>query len=734
MAKGIKSIKQQQVIGTSVYLIVDQWHDGTTELDKSKKLTWLCFSQDKKKQLDTRQLESKDSYVIKIPPKLAGSYRYYVEASFSGKKDPLKDTGLYVYGTTTKKVVTSKWCAKPDGEDLRKSQFSYGHLIYLGLETEGMNGDQVTVEVYRRVPGGGGSKDDQYITAFTHVQVIDGEVNLKMGNTYQWYGKIKKPNPTEEFYVKVKDASGKYISDGKDRLHARYLRIKNNIVSRNSETPTNHTPTKVDKPEISFKRHEPCRYDKVIIGDKDSNKKPFNIVVYDPLQKKNITTYETLAKHEAGTTIDLTFEKITHKGCFTQPNHKKEIEIYINGQKQKTQVVSGDKYTLPIQARANTYLLRTNPSLFFVTPDAANTYRIVTKTCAQPNNPLTINVYPNIEREVTFVLTLFPSFGAEVNQKFSTREKLTDYNKKQSMQLIRNETEILYNAKGGLGFGLQAKVKVDNVESSIELAHTRNQIKKLIGFYHTVNEVLSVFDGRGKESTSLAYDRKVLPKVTFDIEPPNVALALRITNKKVERTLQVVPQFTGALALKPITKIKIGVDLLSLLQYMGVGGKIASWIKDTLEAKYKFTIYIIFEVSLEARAELSLTYNKVEGFAPGPRKLQIEAGVGIKGGVKSTEFVTIVVPEADGSPQKVKVEKWKGEASGASSMLYTYEVNADSKGQYSKHKLEFTGVKATIVVYSIKNGMKYNESFKKDFTIIEKPDKAWYESEKEYTV
>ncbi|MGU3375981.1 hypothetical protein [Chryseobacterium sp. M5A1_1a] len=735
MAKGIKSIKQQHAIGTSVYIVVDQWHDGTTELDKSKKITWLCFSQDKKQQLDIRQLEPKDSYIIKIPLKLAGSYRYYVEASFSGKKDPKKDTGLYVYGTTAKKVVTSKWCAKPDGEDIRKSSFSYGHLVYLGLETEGMNGDQITVEVYRRVPGGGGAKDDQYITAYTQVQIIDGEVSLKMGNTFQWYGKIKKPSPTEEFYVKVKDASGKYISDGKDRLHARYLRIKNNIVSRNSETPTNHTPTKVDKPEISFKRYEPCRYDKIIIGDKDSNKKPFDIVIYDPLQRKNITTYETLAKSdETGNTIEITFEKLTHKGCFTKPNHKKEIEIYINGQKQTTQVINGDKYTLPIRARANTVLLRTNPGLFFITPDFANSYKIISKTCAQPGNPFYINVYPNVERELAFVLTLFPSFNAEINQKFSTREKLTDYNKKQSMQLIRNETEILYNTKGGLGYGLQAKVKVDNVESSIELAQTKSQIKKLIGFYNTVQEVLSVFDGRDKESSSLAYDKKVLPKVTFDIEPPNVGLALRITNKKVEKTQEIVPQFTGAIALKPITKIKIGVDLLTLLQYLGVGGKIADWIKKTLEAKYNFTIYVIFEVSLEARAELSLTYNKIEGFAPGARKLQLEAGVGIKGGVKSTEFVTVFIPEADGTMQKVNVEKWKGEASGTSSLLYTYEINSDTQGQYSKHKLEFTGVKATIVIYAIKSGMKYNESFKKDFTIIEKPEKAWYESEKEYTI
>ncbi|KFF13504.1 hypothetical protein IW15_06865 [Chryseobacterium soli] len=736
MAKGIKSIKQQQVVGTSVYLVVDQWHDGTTEADKNKKVTWLCFAQDRKTPLDTRVLDSKDSYIIKIPSKLAGSYRYYVEASLSGKKDPKANTGLDVFGTATKKIVTSKWCTKPDAEDVRKTYvFSYGHLVYLGLETEGLNGDKVIVDVYRRVPGGGGADDDQHMDTYTNVQVIDGEVNLKMGNTYKWFGKIKRPNATEEFYVKVKDASGQYVTDGKDKIHARFLRIKNQVVSKNVETPTNHTPTKVDKPDINFKRYEPCRYDKIIVHDKDSNKDAFDFTLYDPLQKKNITRYETLAKsNEEGKTIDLTFEKTTNKGCFTKPSHKKEVEIYINGKKQRTEILKGDNYALPIQASANTVLLRTSPEVFFITPDSPTTYRVVSRTCAQPGNPIEIVVYPNVEREVAFVLTMLPTYNRERNLKFTKQESLTSYNKEKSLKLIRDEVETLIHTKGGFGFGLQAKVKVDNIESSIELGRTKSQIKRLIDFYYKLNEYLSMFDAGNKESQDLEYKVRPGIKWTFDVEPPNIALALRFTNRKVGNTQQVVTQITGGVALKPIVKFKIGVDLMSLLQFMGLGGKIADWIKNVLEAKYKFTIYVIFEAFLEAKGELTMAYNKIEGFGPGPRKLQIEAGVAIKGGAKSTEFVTVIVPEPDGKPQTVKVEKWKGEASGTTSFVYTYEISSDKKGQYSQHKLEFTGIKATIVVYSIKQGMKYNESYRKDFTIIEKPDEPIAKSEKEYTI
>jgi len=63
MAKGVKSIKQQQVIGSSVYLIIDTWLDGTTEAEKNGNITWLCFAQNKKDLLDKRVINAKDSYI-----------------------------------------------------------------------------------------------------------------------------------------------------------------------------------------------------------------------------------------------------------------------------------------------------------------------------------------------------------------------------------------------------------------------------------------------------------------------------------------------------------------------------------------------------------------------------------------------------------------------------------------------------------------------------------------------
>ena len=41
-------------------------------------------------------------------------------------------------------------------------------------------------------------------------------------------------------------------------------------------------------------------------------------------------------------------------------------------------------------------------------------------------------------------------------------------------------------------------------------------------------------------------------------------------------------------------------------------------------------------------------------------------------------------------------------------------------------------MKDTLVVYSIATGKKQNNYFKKEFTIIEKPEEPWWKSDKEY--
>jgi hypothetical protein len=270
MAKGIKKIKysggmiypKMSVPNVRLTIAPDQWvwfdiewEADTTPVEKRHSVTWLRQSSDRRDIIKSLSVSSTDRYGFKIIKKLCGSYHYFIEASTSGKPYINNSKGLYVKGYCTPKIVSSKWSTQNDGNDIRKAYtFSYGQVIYLNLATEGMNGDTVMVDIFRRVKGGDGADDDQYIHTYTSVKVIDGEVNLETGNTYAWYAKIGKPGSVEEFYVKVKAVSGKYISDGKDTIHARFLRIKNTIVSRKIETTNNNTPVVVGQIDKSPER------------------------------------------------------------------------------------------------------------------------------------------------------------------------------------------------------------------------------------------------------------------------------------------------------------------------------------------------------------------------------------------------------------------------------------------------------------------------------------------------
>jgi hypothetical protein len=300
------------------------------------------------------------------------------------------------------------------------------------------------------------------------------------------------------------------------------------------------------------------------------------------------------------------------------------------------------------------------------------------------------------------------------------------------MKLVDGQLEILNQKTGGFGFGLQAKVKVDNIVSSIELGTTKKQIKELIGFYNKVVDFTKDLDGRGNEGTSLAFRQGKYPKATFDLEAPNIAMALRMTNKKVSNTTKIVTEYSGGLALKPITGIKIGVDLISLIPYFGWQGKIAKEILDFFTEQAKIEIYLIFEIAFQARAEFNLAYNEIEGLKAGQQKLELEASATGKIGLKSKEKVTLTIVTSDGTKDKADVEKFKGEGGVTSGLLYTYDIKGDKKGLYSQHKLEFTGMKVSIVVYALNEKRQFNTYFKKEFTLIEKPSDPLYKSDKNY--
>lgn len=114
----------------------------------------------------------------------------------------------------------------------------------MNLETEGLNGNQVTIEVYKKIQRGGGASDDDLFYTYTNSKIIDGELNVSFNGIYAWMS--AKPKDVEEIYIKVKTADGKYVADNnKDTIHARYLRIKNKISKIKVEQSIYNSPVKI---------------------------------------------------------------------------------------------------------------------------------------------------------------------------------------------------------------------------------------------------------------------------------------------------------------------------------------------------------------------------------------------------------------------------------------------------------------------------------------------------------
>lgn len=278
-----------------VWFAVKEWEPGTTNADLQKGVTWMRQDMDRKVIVNQLVAPATQVYGINLSKKLCGSYFYYIEASLSGKRDYKTETGIYVRGLCPQKIISSKWSTQRGGKSIKNNNktnyISYGHIIYLHLETEGLNGNKLTVEVYNQQT----AKADKKIWTYTDVQVIDGEVNLKIQNTFSWMAQVSNIQTVEEFYVKVKDqASGAYVKDnlGQD-LHAIYLNVKDKVATSNTSVAQNQTPTKIYKPDVNAVRYEPCKFDRIKITEvsvKDGKATPATVLLFDNGKSlKNVT-------------------------------------------------------------------------------------------------------------------------------------------------------------------------------------------------------------------------------------------------------------------------------------------------------------------------------------------------------------------------------------------------------------------------------------------------------------
>ncbi|MBQ4821275.1 OmpA family protein [Aquimarina sp. MMG016] len=208
---------------------------------------------------------------ISIKPKYCGPQEYVIEA-FTTEPTNTYPAQIKLNGIADPKIISTTWSTSKGGSDIRNSPIKYGDDVWLNVQTEGLNGSILVVEIYNRQLG-----DDEKVHTITNVQCINGEVNLNIDNTYTWRaGTGWNTSNNEEFYIKIKIAGrSKTIVDNRGQdIHARYLRFKDEISTRSVGNHMNAKPLTVGENPVNVERYELCKFVKIGIDDDGTGEIP----------------------------------------------------------------------------------------------------------------------------------------------------------------------------------------------------------------------------------------------------------------------------------------------------------------------------------------------------------------------------------------------------------------------------------------------------------------------------
>lgn len=248
--------------GTPVAFIVSEYLPDTTNQEKFN-VHWMLESRDRNSIIKKYDGVGNRLNGFVINKKMSGSRQYYLEASLSGERDYKYPAGLYVRAYAEPLVISSRWSLRPGGASLGKTPIQYGDDVVLWLNTEGLNGNMLIVDIFNRRVG-----KNLLITTYINVPCNGGEVSFTIRDTSSWYSKTNDVDE-REFFITVKDqATKKIILDrNKDDLHARFLRIKGRKLTNNVALPVTNNAGKIGEQPVNPRRYEPCGFKKIEIND-----------------------------------------------------------------------------------------------------------------------------------------------------------------------------------------------------------------------------------------------------------------------------------------------------------------------------------------------------------------------------------------------------------------------------------------------------------------------------------
>jgi hypothetical protein len=745
MDRGIKKIKcvgglvyKEKSTPGSIWVVkpdqmvsfaIAEWYPDTTPEDKKKNITWMRQSADRKTILKQLTGPASQQYSFLITRKLCGNYSFYIEASLSGKRDKAK-TGLYVRGWCEPKIISSKWSKQPGGANIKNQAgiIRYGNVVNLNLQTEGLNGSSLTVEVYNRV---GFNRADQITAIYTNVVVVNGELDLQIGNTYAWMGKIKNISNDEDFYVKVKDpATNKYLIDNlKQDLHAVYLKIRNEVATTQIAPTRNNKVAKVGQAQSNAKRHDPCKFEKIEIIETIKEidaKQPTTFQVFDSKNPKvNGISYETVAPGE-NLKKEITLKVTGYDTTKCVPKtHKPKKGIFKEvGQKaepsDKAVTFSLDSGTVKKSVYSDLSRFNLNP-IQYIWPIATtpNQFHYYINSCAYYQQPVapTVNVkvYPDIKWELK--LDFGSDQAMEERYKNMAPGKQSKNHHKSAQKAGYNRYMLSSTGKSEVYFGFTLKAVWNNKNSEAEfgekyLQTIRNFLGVFVKLKEWADEASHLNKAKGGNKTMaqrLIGGVKRMP-LTLKFAYPTISVAASWWLEH-SRSNPAVVQTQGSLKLgfTPLFKAEGILDLLFYAELIPVAGQVIKVLDigaSIAGAEALFTLTASGELSVTAEF-FDFSFNKAQLDIKGKAGLKLELSV------KASGKFYVIVWEAD----------YKFEATGSAESYFEprASIGKDANGVFVEQQIDFTGVKIVLIIKGQIKKSKTN--IKRTFTLVERKEK-----------
>lgn len=323
---------------------------------------------------------------------------------------------------------------------------------------------------------------------------------------------------------------------------------------------------------------------------------------------------------------------------------------------------------------------------FWFTESMSQKYFVPISTCRYPNQLAKIKVYPDIEWEVSFLITTGETHTLAVGRK----EDITNYPARQNLRF--SDRFKLTSEYKGFSFATDISVKVNGDVHKLGLDKIENIIKKLAD----LKEFLDKFNSSNSTNASTGGFKEYF---TFKLVSPNIALAFKWNLGHVvenEHSHKAVTMLNGALKLAPLIGVNFEVDLFVItdnIKVYGIG-PITKFIRKSIEWVTETDIFVLAYVNVELQGEFTLVYNSINGFdnKKSNRKAILSIPFGVKGGIKSNDENVIILPTGE------KMEKFNAEISINSGIDIVEELGTDNTGPYKKNSYIFKGLNVKVVI------------------------------------